>query len=113
MICTQKCPNFIIDLERIQTDEDVYLKRCMKNHKFTGKTYKILDNIDVTVKQDEVYWSKNEKTHRDNDKPAIFWFTGSRHWYKNGKLHRSNKPAIIWFNGTEEWFKNGVEYEPM
>ena len=32
----------------------------------------------------------------------------SKFWYKNGKYHREkDKPAIIYITGTMYWFKNG------
>ena len=31
MICTQKCPNFKVDLKRLDSDDELYLQRCMSN----------------------------------------------------------------------------------
>ena len=112
MICIQKCPNFEIDLERLQTDELTYLRRCMNNH-LNKKAYEFSNNIRL-IMWGIIRWSKNGKLHRDNDQPAIITYDGSRHWYKNGKYHRDNdKPAVIQFDGTKEWWKDGVQYEPM
>ena len=109
MICTQKCPMFKIDLERVQTDDVTYLKRCLKNQNPNKEnTYQLAVNIVVMIYRQSINWFKNYRSHRDNDKPAIIWFTGSRHWYKNGKLHRDNdQPAIIWPDGSRFWYKNG------
>ncbi len=43
----------------------------------------------------EFIWFKDNKIHRDNDKPAIEYNDGSKYWYQNDMLHRDNdKPAI-------------------
>ena len=105
MICTQKCPNFIIDLDRLQTDEMTYLRRCMNN---VVHTFHISFNVTVTIRRLGIYWHKNGKQHRDNDQPAVIRFDGSNEWYKNGRLHRDNdKPAEIRFDGIKGWYTNG------
>ena len=43
MICTTKCPLFEIDLQRLQTDEKLYLNRCMNNIK--NETYQVSANV--------------------------------------------------------------------
>jgi hypothetical protein len=56
-------------------------------------------------------WYKNDKLHRDGDKPAVIEADGTQRWYQNGNLHRDDdKPAIIWADGTQEWYRNGVQY---
>jgi len=105
MICTQKCPNFEIDLERLQTDEVTYVRRCTNN--LSPKTYQVSNNIQVRI-IGGIRWFKNGKLHRDNDKPAVIHFSGSTYWYKNGEFHRDNdQPASIWNDGTKQWWKNG------
>ena len=112
MICFQKCLSFGINLERLKTDELVYLKRCMNNIENT--TYEISKNIKVKISEFSIGWYKDGEWHRSNDKPAVIFFDGSRYWYKNGKRHRDNdKPAIVYGHGSKRWYKNGVEYEPM
>ena len=38
---------------------------------------------------------------------------GTRHWYKDGELHRAgDKPAVERANGDRYWYKDGVEYTP-
>ena len=32
---------------------------------------------------------------------------GTKHWYLNGKLHRTDGPAIEYRNGTKCWYLNG------
>ena len=109
MMCTKKCPLFEIDLQRLQTDEEIYLIRCMNNIKF--KTYKISVNIEVEICDHLVKWYKNGQWHRSNDQPAVIFFGGTRQWYKNGQFHRDNdQPAITYPNGTKEWYKNGKRH---
>jgi len=53
-------------------------------------------------------WFVNEKRHRDNDKPAIEWVSGDKEWWVNGQLHRDNdKPAVEWADGYKAWWENG------
>ena len=112
VICIKECPMFEIDLERLQTDELIYTKRCMNN--IEHKSYKISKNIKVKISSGLICWVKNGKWHRDNDQPAIIFYGGTRrYWYKNGKCHRDNdQPAIIFDERTQQWFKDGVQYEP-
>jgi len=111
MICTQECPNFIIDLDRLQTDELIYLKRCMKNYNEKIKFYEITHEIKVNIYTWTITWHKNKNIHRDNDKPASITIKGTRSWYKNGTRHRDDdKPAVIWESGTRSWYKNGTRH---
>ena len=78
-------------------------------------------------KFDSLIWKKNNKIHRDGDKPAYigaygqleWWQNGQRHrdgdkptwigrdgelaWYQNGQMHRICGPAVIYANGKLEW----------
>ncbi len=57
------------------------------------------------------HWFKDDKLHRDNDKPAMEYADGTKHWLKDGKYHRDNdNPAIEYADGTKRWFKDGTEY---
>ena len=48
--------------------------------------------------------NKNGKFHRDNDKPAQIYKSGTKYWFKNGKFHRDNdKPALIYSDGSKYW----------
>ena len=60
MICTKKCPNFIIDLKRIQCDDMTYLKRCVSNHTEI-KVYKLLDNMIVKIDNMATYWCDDDQ----------------------------------------------------
>jgi len=35
---------------------------------------------------------------------------GTKEWYLNGKLHRTDGPAIEWANGYKAWYLNGKKY---
>ena len=34
---------------------------------------------------------------------------GTKHWYLNGKYHRTDGPAIEYTDGTKCWYLNGVK----
>lgn len=59
-------------------------------------------------------WKKNNMLHGIGDLPAFISIRGSKIWYKNGLLHRSNnkfgipQPAIIHENGDLEWYQYGM-----
>ena len=57
MICTKKCPLFEIDLQRLKTDEDIYLKRCMNNIK--NETYQVSANVKVEICEQYIVRYKN------------------------------------------------------
>jgi len=52
-------------------------------------------------------WFLNGKLHR-TDGPAIEYANGNKHWYLNDKLHREDGPAFEWASGYKEWWLNGV-----
>jgi hypothetical protein len=55
-----------------------------------------------------MYWYKNGKLHRDNDKPAIIYSDETMEWWRNNLRHRGkNLPAVIWNDGDMEWWSNG------
>ena len=54
-------------------------------------------------------WYLNDKLHR-TDGPAVEYVSGSKEWYLNGNLHRTDGPAMEWTDGTKRWFLDGVEY---
>ena len=37
---------------------------------------------------------------------------GTKHWYINGKLHRTDGPAVEYTDGSKEWYLNGKEINP-
>jgi hypothetical protein len=52
------------------------------------------------------YWYLNGILHR-TDGPAIEDSDGSKYWYLNGERHRTDGPAVEWSNGSKEWWLNG------
>ncbi len=65
-----------------------------------------------TVKIDESgtkRWYLNDKLHR-TDGPAVEYSEGSKFWYLNGKIHRTDGPAVEYANGSKLWYLNHVEY---
>ena len=55
-------------------------------------------------------WYKNNKLHREDDKPAVENANGDKTWYKNGKLHREDGPAIEYPDGDKYWYLDGKLY---
>ncbi len=51
-------------------------------------------------------WYLNGKLHR-TDGPAIERTDGSKEWFLNGKLHRTDGPAVEWADGSKSWCLNG------
>jgi hypothetical protein len=51
-------------------------------------------------------WYVNGLLHR-TDGPAVEWADGDRYWYVNGKRHRSDGPAVERANGSCFWYVNG------
>ena len=37
----------------------------------------------------------------------MVWYDGTKQWYLNGKLHRTDGPAVEYGNGNRAWFLNG------
>jgi hypothetical protein len=48
-------------------------------------------------------WFTNNKLHR-TDAPAIERANGAKEWFVNGKRHRTDGPAIERAGGTKEWW---------
>ncbi len=51
-------------------------------------------------------WYQNGQLHR-TDGPAIEWADGSKSWYQNGQRHRTDGPASEWADGSKSWYQNG------
>lgn len=64
-----------------------------------------------TTRVGKFYYADKARTihHRKNG-PAIEYADGTKEWYLNGKLHRSDGPAIecsMIGNGRKEWYLYG------
>ena len=51
-------------------------------------------------------WYQDGELHR-TDGPAIEWADGTRMWYRDGRLHRTDGPAVEYPDGTREWYQDG------
>ena len=67
------------------------------------KTYTVKVEDDGTKR-----WYLNGKLHR-TDGPATEYTNGSKCWYLDGKLHREDGPAVECADGTKCWYLNGEE----
>ena len=54
------------------------------------------------------HWYQNGKLHR-TDGPAVELADGEKYWYQNGERHRTDGPAIERTNGYKYWYQNGKE----
>ena len=60
-------------------------------------------------KQEWFYFRPSIVTlHRDNG-PAFEFSSGSREWWREGKLHRDDGPALE-YNGIKTWYINGDKH---
>ena len=62
-----------------------------------------------TVKVDDYgtkRWYLNDKLHR-TDGPACKDADGSKRWFLDGKRHRIDGPAVERANGTKAWYLDG------
>ena len=51
-------------------------------------------------------WYLNDQLHR-TDGPAYERADGTKAWYLNGQLHRTDGPAIEGADGSKLWYLNG------
>ena len=54
-------------------------------------------------------WYLDDKLHR-TDGPAVECADGSKFWYLNGKRHRTDGPSAEWESGRTFWYLNGYAY---
>jgi hypothetical protein len=50
-------------------------------------------------------WYQDGKLHR-TDGPAVEYTDGGKFWYQNGKPHRTDGPAVEEPDGTKMWYLN-------
>ena len=55
------------------------------------------------------FWYQDDELHR-TDGPAVECVNGDKHWYQNGKRHRTDGPAIEYADGSKSWYIEGKEY---
>jgi hypothetical protein len=55
------------------------------------------------------HWWLNGKLHR-TDGPAAEYATGDKVWWLNGEQHRTDGPAVEHSDGGKAWYLNGMHY---
>lgn len=80
-----------------------------------------MQDVRVTIHTKEgsiLYLSANDLLNIDMEKvtihnehgPAIYYNTGYKVYYKNGKKHNADGPAVIYKNNYQEYWLDGREY---
>jgi hypothetical protein len=64
----------------------------------------------ITNKYGSRAWYQNGQLHR-TDGPAVEYADGSKCWCQNNQLHRTNGPAIEFASGAKAWYVKGVQYD--
>ena len=59
-----------------------------------------------TLSDGSKQWWLDGELHR-TDGPAIERASGTKEWWLDGKLHRTDGPAIEWADGSKAWWLNG------
>jgi hypothetical protein len=55
------------------------------------------------------HWYKEGKLHRE-DGPAVEWIIGYKEWWVEGLRHRTDGPAIEYPNGEKSWYIENIWY---
>ena len=106
-----------------QNDSDIInTKESPQTDDVNSQTTDITSNTETNVEADDKltfvyknsvnYWMNSiGQYHRENDKPAIEYWNGTKEWYREGQRHRENdKPAIEWSDGTKMWYYKGQRH---
>jgi len=64
----------------------------------------------ITLSNGTRKWYLDGQLHR-TDGPAIEWEDGYRAWYQNGQRHRTDGPAREYPDSTCEWWVNGQQVD--
>jgi len=72
-------------------------------YKVTGKGYELYVDSDGSR-----HWYKDGLLHRE-DGPAVEHSSGTKEWGINGQLHREDGPAIERLDGDKHWYLNNTE----
>ena len=51
------------------------------------------------------HWYRDDKLHRE-DGPAVEYASGTKRWYRDGKRHREDGPAIEYASGSKFWYRD-------
>jgi len=65
------------------------------------------DGLDVSIRGTK-RWYLNDRLHR-SDGPAVEKLDGSKSWWRAGRLHREDGPAVENSDGSTEWWLNGTK----
>ena len=60
----------------------------------------------ISIRDGSKLWFWNEMLHRSDGPAAVF--PARKMWYWYGKLHRTDGPAVEWIDDRKEWWENGV-----
>jgi hypothetical protein len=55
------------------------------------------------------HWYQDGRRHR-TDGPSIECDNGNRYWHQNDRLHRTDGPAIEYWHGSKSWYQNGLRH---
>lgn len=70
-----------------------------------------LTKYTISKYRDTIFFYKDDKLHRDDDKPAIIT-NNNKYYFTDNRLNRDNdKPAVIYSNGRLEYYKDGNLYK--
>lgn len=72
-----------------------------------GNCYDRINGPAIVYETGSKYWYRMGRIHRENG-PAVIWQSGEKLWYKHGELHRTDGPAIVGHMGGYEWYVNGT-----
>ena len=64
----------------------------------------------ITLSNGTRKWYLNGQLHR-TDGPAREYPDGTCAWYINGRLHRTTGPAVEYADGDCEWYINGQQVD--
>lgn len=54
------------------------------------------------------YYTDDYILHREDGPAVIYYLTGDKFWFFNGKSHRLDGPASEFGDGGKEWFYCGI-----
>jgi hypothetical protein len=79
------------------------IEYCIDNKTHRDDDKPAIEWVDGT----KSWWQYNNR-HRDDDKPAVEYADDTKYWYQNGKCHRDNdKPAVEYADGSKDWYLHG------
>jgi hypothetical protein len=63
-----------------------------------------------TLKEGHTFSKVNGQLHSTDDAPAVVYGDGTKWWYHEGRVHRTNGPAVQWHNGVDEYWQHGKRH---